>query len=248
MSGIKPASRRGLEFVLGSEKAWLDPMRSHLLKQKCEEVNRGLFLENFMKKELALCLLVLTITPLEASAKDFGRLKDARVITCSEAVKYRDNVLVREYDAIVARYADGTADRQKRMLEKLEIELKKLDAQWIKTEEAQRKKIAAQWVALSLSVIGTGTGEWAAAGASVENRAAVKILTDRATTASTTITTSVMSGSVSNADIALLPVSAIVAVAFPPAALGVTVLSLGLGAIDQYENIADLNLESVQKH
>jgi len=72
----------------------------------------------------------------------------------------------------------------------------------------------------------------------------VKLLSDRATTASSSIASAAMSGKISVSDIGLLPVTAIVGIAFPPASFGLTVLSIGLGAIDQYDNIAELNLET----
>lgn len=121
--------------------------------------------------------------------------------------------------------------------------MKTLDATWAKTAAQLKKRVAAQWVAITLSIVGIATGEWAASRVSNEDRIAVKLLNDRAVTASSAVTSAAMTGRFSVADIALLPVSAIVAVTAPPALLGLTVLSLGLGAIDQYDNLADLTLE-----
>jgi hypothetical protein len=180
---------------------------------------------------------------LSVHAKDFGKLPTGRIISCAEAAAYRDNILLKEYDALSARYADGTADRQKLVMDKLNRQLQQLDEKWAKTAPELKKRVAAQWVALTLSVVGTATGEWAAARVTADNRVAVKILADRAAFASSSINSAVMTGKIGVSDVALLPISAIVSVTFPPASLSITVLSLGLGAIDQYENLADLDLE-----
>jgi hypothetical protein len=190
-----------------------------------------------------LAIIFGALTPWAAQAKDFGKALNGRTISCDEAAQYRDKILIREYDAIAARYDDGTADRQKRVLDKLNAELKQLDDKWAKAAPELKRKVAAQWAVLTLSLVGVATGEWAAVRTSVSDKVAVKLPTDRATNASTTMTTAVVAGKVNLVDVALLPVSAIVMVAFPPAALGVTALSIGLAAIDQYENLADLSLE-----
>jgi hypothetical protein len=194
--------------------------------------------------QLAILAIILwCFSPWTTEAKDFGKASNGRTITCDEAAQYRDKVLIREYDAIAARYDDGTADRQKRVLDKLNLELRQLDEKWSKVAPELKKQVAAEWVVLTLSLVGVATGEWAAARAGTTDKLAVKLLTDRATAASTAMTSAAMAGKVSPADIALLPVSAVVMIAFPPAAIGVTVLSIGLAAIDQYENLADLSLE-----
>jgi hypothetical protein len=192
-------------------------------------------------RALAISLLLLAASPVLAA--NLGSLPGGKVISCAEAVKYRDQELIKEYDAIAARYADGTADRQKLLDEKLNSELAKLDAEWAKTQPALRKRVAASWVALTLSVVGAATGSWAARRADPANKEAVKILVDRATVSSSAISSAVIGGNVSVADVALLPVSAIAEVAFPPAALGLTVLSIGLGVIDQIDSLAEMELE-----
>lgn len=197
-----------------------------------------------IRKRYFVSVFLLSLCNLnDASAKDFGKLPAGKMISCLEAVHYRDNILIKEYDAIVVRYADGTVDRQKLLQEKLEVELKKLDAQWSRTSDQLKKRVAGQWVAITLSVVGSATASWAKAKVTAQDKEAVGLLVERATNSSAIVANGTIGKQVSVSDVALLPVSAVVAVAFPPASLGITVLSIGLGVIDQIENLADLNLE-----
>jgi hypothetical protein len=197
----------------------------------------------FMRKASVLCMVLCSLGATGAPAKDVGKLQFGRTVSCAEAVKYRDAVLIREYDAIVARYADGTADRQQRVRDMLDIELARLDIRWAETNHIVRKKIAAQGVGLALALAGVATGKWAASRVAPGDQAAVQLLTDRATTALSAVTSQSWTGQVSVSDIALLPVSSIVTVALPSASVHLAILSIGLGVVDGIENLVDLTLE-----
>jgi hypothetical protein len=185
----------------------------------------------------------LLITGSISYAANLGALPGGKAISCEAAVKYRDQELIKEYDAIVARYADGTAERQRLLDQKLNTELAKLDAVWAKTQPALKKKVAAQWVALTLSVVGVATSQWAATRVTPENKEAVNILIERSNHAASSISSAVIAGEVSVKDAALLPVSTLVGVLVPEAAIGLAVLSIGMGVIDQIDNLAELELE-----
>jgi hypothetical protein len=87
-------------------------------------------------KMIALIVVLCCLGATATTAKDLGRALNGHIITCAEAARYRDNVLIKEYDAISARYADGTAERQKLVLQKLNAQLKQLDDKWAKTAPA----------------------------------------------------------------------------------------------------------------
>lgn len=191
-----------------------------------------------------LAFAVLLIAGSTGNAADLGALRGAKPISCDAAIRYRDQELIKEYDAIVARYADGTAERQRLLDQKLNTELAKLDAVWAKTQPALKKKVAAQWVALTLSVVGVATSQWAATRVTPENKEAVNILIERSNHAASAISSAVIAGEVSVKDAAMLPVSTLVGVLVPEAAIGLAVLSIGMGVIDQIDNLAELELET----
>jgi hypothetical protein len=92
--------------------------------------------------------------------KQFGVI-GGRVISCEEAVEYRDTVLVRQYDALVRGYDAGRAQRKALVLAELQQHLDQAEIAWKKADAAQRGWVFGQIAALAVGIGGGATAKWA---------------------------------------------------------------------------------------
>lgn len=94
--------------------------------------------------------------------ENFG-VVNGRVITCSEAAQFRDNVLIRQYDALMRDYDAGKEQRRQQVLTELTQHLDNAEGVWSGAEPILRKRIFGQLAAMAVAVGANKTAGWASA-------------------------------------------------------------------------------------
>jgi len=180
---------------------------------------------------------------------NFAVLPDGRVITCQQAVKYRDGRLFDELRVLDRDYANGKQQRIQHALNELNRHRGDLNNAWKRAETADKKKIAVNAIALVLSLAANATGRWASTkipgGSGYDlDRRVVEHMIDRGGTLTGNVISGYFAKNVDMISIGLLPVCAIAtAVESPVISIAVTAVGLAEGLLGIRYSIADLYLD-----
>ncbi len=193
---------------------------------------------------IAVVVFLTTGRPGVAQAKTYGVIGTV-VVDCAEATKYRDGELFSEFSLLLDNYDKGREVRRAETMATLQQNLADLEASWAATGAVGRRKIAANAVALALASASAGTAKWIKAkdGLNDQQRIAADELLSRSATLTSSVVSGGFTGSIDVSDLVLLPVNTISSVLFPPAALGLTVYSIGKGLIGTGFSLADYYLD-----
>ncbi|MCU7886351.1 MAG: hypothetical protein KZQ82_19355 [Candidatus Thiodiazotropha sp. (ex Lucinoma annulata)] len=165
---------------------------------------------------------------------DFAVVPGVGVITCQQAVDYRDGKLFAEYEAALRTYDAGKEDRIRLVRQEFVAQKARIIQEWKSANEANKRKVAANAVGVALSGGGLATAKWMntrTALTPIEKQGA-EILIDRGTTFIDTAISGGLTGDISTTGLVLLPVLTVVGiVASPVVSATVTAVGIGVGVI-----------------
>jgi hypothetical protein len=183
-----------------------------------------------LSRVLSTCaiFLIASTAGLFAQNKQFA-LINGKIISCDEALKFRDGRLAEEIAVFVAAYDGDKAGRQKAVRERFETHIKRLEEAWTKAAPAKRDAIYANGINLALSILGTVVGNKVSSmpQVSANDRAAAKILADRSAALTGMLSSAGLGVEVAPADVIGLPIAVVGALGTP--VIGSAALAYGIG-------------------
>lgn len=165
---------------------------------------------------------------------NFATIPGVGVITCEQAVQYRNGRLIAEYDAAFREYDTGRELRIQKVMAEFSVHKRQLIQAWDTTSSINRKKVVANGVGLVLSIGGVATASWmnSRSGLTTIEKAVAGDLVNRGTTFTNTAISGGLTGNIDSVSLALIPVATVAAVIGSPIiSVAVTAVGIGIGML-----------------
>jgi hypothetical protein len=181
--------------------------------------------------------MLVALLCTSASAKDFALISGGGVMSCKQAVAFRDGPLLAQYDALAARYDSGREARLKAVQQEFATHRAALATEWKRASASQRRALWANGITLAMSAVSAGTGKWLKGqkNLSAVDKIAAEILIERGTSTSSVVVKAGLTETIDPKEVLAIPVMTIAAAAGATiVGVIITTYAVTQGTIDTY--------------